>query len=98
MEDQEYISIKTYCSHHQLDIAFVNSLIEFELIEVSREKENIPLTELPKLEHWIHLHYDLDINLEGIQAIRHLLSRIEALQQENLQLQNKIDFYALPPR
>jgi predicted lipoprotein len=41
----------------------------------------------------VRLHYELDINLEGIETIFHLLDRIEALQQEMRDLQKKIGVY-----
>ena len=41
----------------------------------------------------IRLHYDLDINLEGIETIFHLLERIETLQHEMHELRKKIGLY-----
>jgi hypothetical protein len=41
----------------------------------------------------VRLHYDLGINLEGIETIFHLLERIESLQHEMLNLKKKISFY-----
>jgi hypothetical protein len=45
-------------------------------------------SELQKLEQIIRLHYDLDINLEGIDAIAHLAERIKMMQNEITGLKN----------
>jgi hypothetical protein len=34
------------------------------------------------------MHYDLDINIEGIETINHLLEKIDLLQKEILQLRS----------
>jgi hypothetical protein len=39
------------------------------------------------------MHYELDINLEGIDVICHLLRRLEATQQEVDQLRHQLKFY-----
>jgi MerR HTH family regulatory protein len=36
------------------------------------------------------LHYELDINLEGIDAIATLLKKIDALEQELIATKNKL--------
>jgi hypothetical protein len=43
-----------------------------------------------KLEKFVRLHYDLDINLEGIETINYLLERIEEMQKEIVNLRNKL--------
>ncbi len=53
----------------------------------------IPVEELQKLEKLIRLHYDLDINVEGIDAIVCMTERIENLQQEIIQLKNRLKLY-----
>jgi hypothetical protein len=42
------------------------------------------------------MHYDLNINVEGIEAITHLLARVEKMQQEIISLKNKIHFLNIP--
>ena len=41
----------------------------------------------------IRMHYELDINLEGIDAISNLLERVEEMQHEMTRLQNRLRFY-----
>jgi len=38
----------------------------------------------------MRFHYDLNINIEGIDAITHLLQQIEDLQQELIATKNKL--------
>ena len=47
-------------------------LVEFTLID---EAPFVTIKQLSELEKLIRLHYDLDINLEGIDAIIHLLKK-----------------------
>jgi hypothetical protein len=41
----------------------------------------------------MRMHYDLDINMEGIDVISHLLKRIHNLQDELRITQNKLRLY-----
>ena len=62
------------------------------LIELSNVNESICIDfdQLQALEKYIHLHYDLDINIEGIEAISHLLQKIDSLQTELRILRNRL--------
>ena len=44
-------------------------------------------------EQYARWHYDLEINLEGIEVIDHLLHRVKNLQDEITELQNKLKLY-----
>jgi hypothetical protein len=41
----------------------------------------------------MRLHYDLEINLEGIDAIYNLLKQVEDLQNQVVTLRNKLNIY-----
>ena len=41
----------------------------------------------------IRLHYELDINIEGIDAISHLLQRVDQLQDELRIMKNRLSRY-----
>jgi len=45
------------------------------------------------LEKFIRFHYEMDINIEGIETISHLLQRVNELQQEIVALKNKVGLY-----
>ena len=67
-----------------------NGLIEIRTIE---SKYFVEKEQLPKLEKFVRFYYDLDINLEGIEAITYLLQRIENLQNEIVVLKNRLRLY-----
>ena len=70
--------------HHNIEVSFIHSLSEYGMIETVTRKEEIflPIAELPRLEKTIRLHFDLDINLEGIETITHLLEKMKAMQEQ----------------
>ncbi len=84
MTNENSILIEECCKHYRIETAFVRTLNEQGLIELSYTDESyfIHNNQLSLLEKYMHLHYDLDINMEGIEAISHLLEKIERLQLE----------------
>lgn len=91
----DLIIIDDYCSHCHIEPDFVMMLGEDGLIDVE-VKDNIsylPADQLAELERYTHLYYDLSINIAGIDAIRHLLNRMEEMQNEIRRLQNELRFY-----
>ena len=81
------------CStHYQVDLAFLDALEEYGLIDVriENEEKSIRTEDLKNLEKYIRLHYELDINLPGIDAIRHLQERVVSLHHEIRELQNRL--------
>ncbi|WP_345598456.1 chaperone modulator CbpM [Salinimicrobium sp. 3283s] len=93
--DDQYISIVEFCHCHKLEYSFIQSLTEHGLIQtvIIEENEYIEQEQIRELERLMRLHYDLDINLEGIEAINHLLDRVSHLQNEVRQLQNRLKLY-----
>ena len=91
MEKDELIPAKDFCIYHNIEYSFISSLEDSGLISITSVEQAtyIPADEIQKLEKFIRLHYDLDINLEGIETINHLLEKIEEMQREILQLKNK---------
>ena len=84
MQTEDLLSAEECWTHYNIQMSFIQSLHEYGLIEVNRIEsvEFIPKDKLHDLEKFIHLHYDLDINFEGLDAINHLLERIKSLQHE----------------
>lgn len=81
--ENNLISIEDVCVHHQVKINFIQSLEEFGLIHTTVVKKSIWLDsdELSKLERYLRLSHDLDINLEGLHAVAQLLSQVTEMQQ-----------------
>ena len=91
----DLIIINDYCTHCNIEPDFVLMLGEGGLIdiEVIDDTSYFPASQLNELERYTHLYYDLSINIAGIDAIHHMLERIELLQQEVRSLRNELEFY-----
>ena len=89
----DLIIISDYCSRCNIEPDFVMMLGEDGLIdiEIRNNVSYFPAEQLNELERYAHLYYDLSINIEGIDAIRHLL--VEDLQQKVRRLENELRFY-----
>jgi MerR HTH family regulatory protein len=95
MQTEEMIMVNEFCIHHNIDITFINSLKDSGLIDITISEEKICITEsqLPRLEKLVRLYYEMDINLEGIETITYLLGRMNDMQQEIMQLNNRLGIY-----
>jgi hypothetical protein len=95
MKSTQLISIKQFCIHYDVPIRFISALKDFDLIEIviTDQDEFLQTKQLHEVEKMMRLHYDLNINLEGIDAIYHLLKQVEELQKENQLLKNKLKTY-----
>ncbi|MDX1767263.1 MAG: chaperone modulator CbpM [Arenibacter troitsensis] len=93
--EQEYILITDFCTSHNIETHFVMELYDYGLVDVVVKEDThyLPVQQLPKAEKILRLHSDLDINLEGIVVITRLLKRMEKMQNEITQLNNKLDLY-----
>ena len=95
MSTKHSITITDFCVYHNVEHNFITSLDEAGLIKTTRIDQTvlIPKTELQKLEKMIRLHNELEINIAGIEAITHLLQRVETLNERLQQMSNKLGFY-----
>ncbi|MBI1767214.1 MAG: chaperone modulator CbpM [Bacteroidetes bacterium] len=92
MENEHLIAIEEFCNHYKVEPSFIYTLVEFRLIEIVtvEEKKYLLKDQIREVEKMIRMHYDLDINIEGIEAISHLLQRLDNLQEEVNALKNRI--------
>lgn len=90
MATHKKISVDQFCIYYEVETTFVYSLSEHGLIELMRSDQGdmIDFEQLAALEKYIHLHYELEINMEGLEAITHLLNRVQQLQHELRRLQD----------
>jgi chaperone modulatory protein CbpM len=92
---EETIPVETFCSYYHVEQTFVESLESYGLISISY-KENqrfILKEELTELEKFSRMYYELDINIPGIDALKHLLEKIKELQQETETLRARLRIY-----
>ena len=95
MQKENLIAVDVFCVNHNIEISFINLLQQNGLIEIITFEESIffKASQLKQLEKFSSLYNDLDINIEGIESITHLLERINAMQNEITALRNRLRLY-----
>lgn len=95
MKLEELISTDELCSRYRVERTFISSLYESGLIEVItvEQKDYVHYDRIRDFEKMHRLHYELNINLEGLEAVQHLLKQLKKLQKQNLQLRNRLNIY-----
>ena len=93
MEAQNLISTQCFCEYYDVPIQFITELKEYELIEVivAENQDYIKIAHIKQVEKMIRLHYDLNINLEGVDVIYNLLNQVDSLIKEIIDLKNKLN-------
>lgn len=87
-----WIRVADVCKSHQIDIQFIRELSANGLIElfVEEEEEFLEEEQLKPLEQFAAWHYELELNVQGIEVARHLLTKIEYLQTEIARLHQRL--------
>ena len=95
MLTEEMISANEFCIYHNIDLSFITSLKDSGLIDISTvgEKIFVSESELSKVEKLVRLYYEMDINLEGIETITYLLQQLNKMQEQVVQLNNRLRMY-----
>ena len=95
MQTEYLIAVDEFCASHDIEISFISSLQQIGLIKITTIEEGrfIDAEQLQQLEKYIRFYYELDINLEGIESIKHLLQRVNAMHEEITALRNKLRLY-----
>jgi hypothetical protein len=92
MQTENLIAASVFCSSHNIEYGFINSLRQYGLIEVTTAGEELFINsdDLNKLEQFTRFYYDMQINLEGIEVVDHLLQQLQNQQREIVALRNKL--------
>ncbi len=95
MKIEDWIPTEDLCTHYRVERQFIKDLRDNDIIEIRRieRRECIPLEQISEFERMRRLHYDMHINVEGLEVVRNLLEKIEALQREKRQLLNRLNLY-----
>lgn len=95
MKTSNLIRIEQVCIHCQVDVSFIQSLNELGHIQLIIESNEHFISEeqLKSLESFIYFHTELQINIEGIDTIAHLLKKNETLQNELIQTKDKLNLF-----
>ena len=92
MNLENLIPIPQLCSHYELDMSFFVNLSEIGLLQITTVETTsyIDLDSIQKIEKMIHLHQDLEVNIEGIDVVFNLLQKMDSLQNEVIALKNRL--------
>ncbi len=92
---EELIALEIFCHHCQVELTFVKNLSESGLVELIEEEEKlfIPSYEIDQLERLTRLHYDIGVNIEGLEAIQHLLNKLKQAREELKRAENEIAYW-----
>ena len=92
MNLENLIPIPQLCSHYELDMSFFVNLSEIGLLQITTVETTsyIDLDSIQKIEKMIHLHQDLEVNIEGIDVVFNLLQKMDSLQNEVTALKNRL--------
>ena len=90
--ETDLIIVNEYCRQNHIDHSFIVLLYDEGLIDIRKEKdtEYLLVSQLRDLERYSRMYYDLSINIEGIDAIRHMLDRMEDMQLEIKKLKSRL--------
>ncbi|HMH22072.1 MAG TPA: chaperone modulator CbpM [Puia sp.] len=100
MQTGNLIAAEAFCAGHQIELSFIRTLHESGLIDMTMQEGIVWLQadELSTLEKFVRWHYELSINPEGIEALAHLLFRVDHMQEEIRTLRNRLRNYDPPTR
>lgn len=89
------ISVKQFCTSYKIPQHFIDSLSTFELINIVEidATNHILIDDISKIEQLMRMHFDLNVNLEGLDVINNLLNQIFALKDQVKLLENRLKFY-----
>lgn len=89
------IAITQYCTIHEIEADFVNSLADEGLIAITVVEGDRFISEeqLQDLELYTRWYSEMGINTEGIEVIKHLLDKIRYMQSELITLRGRLQLY-----
>jgi chaperone modulatory protein CbpM len=90
--ETELITINDYCTHYAVPKTFIEALEDSGLVVLTTKngQKYLHYEQLVEMDRFIHFHYDLQINIEGIDAIMNLLQKVKQMQSEISKLKNHV--------
>ncbi|MCC6582200.1 MAG: MerR family transcriptional regulator [Chitinophagales bacterium] len=95
MSTQNFIPLQQLCTHYQVELSFFTNLSEIGLIEIETIEQSPCLhpDKIIAVEKIIRIHHELEVNIEGIDVIFHLLQKLEEKEIELIYLKNRLGIY-----
>ncbi|MGE6397924.1 MULTISPECIES: chaperone modulator CbpM [Chryseobacterium] len=88
----ERISREELVQIYNIEITFFDELVDSGLLNIETENEirYLMYEDLPTFERFTNWHYDLEINLPGLEVINSMLQKMKNLNQINRELMQKL--------
>lgn len=88
----ERISREELVQIYNIEITFFDELVDSGLLNIETDNEirYLMYEDLPTFERFANWHYDLEINLPGLEVINSMLQKIKNLNQINRELMQKL--------
>ena len=82
--EKTLFKVTDICRSGRIEHTFIQELHQNGLIEIiiQEEQEFIEEEQIPQIERFSNWHYELELNVQGIEVVQHLIDRIEKLQEE----------------
>lgn len=95
MSSEELIPAGEFCTFHHVELSFLQNLHASGLIVliIRNDIAYLEPDQLPIVEKFARWHYELSINPEGIEALSHVLQRVDQLMSENNLLRSRLRWY-----
>ncbi|MFC0427053.1 chaperone modulator CbpM [Chryseobacterium scophthalmum] len=88
----ERISREELVQIYNIEITFFDELVDSGLLNIETDNEirYLMYEDLPTFERFANWHYDLEINLPGLEVINNMLQKMKNLNQVNRELMQKL--------
>lgn len=95
MDKEKLIPIEQLCLHYEVEMSLFYELQEFEIIEIHSIEDSVFIHEdkVGMLEKVLRMQQDLNLNLEGVDAVLKLLNKIDNMESELRLLKNRLRLY-----
>lgn len=95
MKTNDLVKAEEFCLNHRVDISFIYSLNDRGLVTLTELEKTlfIPAEQVREIEKAMMLHYEMDINLEGVEVITRLLDQLNTMHEETRLLRNRLSIY-----
>ncbi|MEP6465217.1 MAG: chaperone modulator CbpM, partial [Parafilimonas sp.] len=95
MQNENLVPVTLCCEQYKVELSFIQSLHQYGFLHIVSVEATpfISTDDLQILEKLIRMYYELDINLQGIEAISFLLERVQNMQHEISYLKSKLNVY-----
>jgi len=95
MNTENLIPLNKLCIYYKVELSFFSNLSDIGLIEIKTIEDSpyVHQDKIDVIEKMIRMHHELDVNVEGIDIVLNLLSKIDDLQNELTLTKNRLRLY-----